>query len=229
MWELEHEEHWTLKNWCFWTVVLEKTLESPLDCKEIKPVNPKWNQSWIVIGRTDAEVEAPLLGHLMRKADSLEKTLKLGKIDGRRRRGQQRMRWLDGITNSMHISLNKLREMVKDRKAWRAAVHGLVKSWTQLSDWKRRTTITFVRYPRSSQLLLSQGRKWGPASTLVAHQLSRRRKFPLFLSWVLVARLIIKWTLEWIAISSSMSYSWPRDWTQVSPIVGRFHTVSAPG
>ena len=112
--ELDYKESWALKNWCFWTVVLEKTLESPLDCKEIKPVNPKWNQSWIFIGRTDAEVEAPILGHLMWKADSLEKTLMLGKIDGRRRRGQQRIRWLDGITDSMHISLSKLREMVKE-------------------------------------------------------------------------------------------------------------------
>ena len=100
MWELNYKEGWSPKNWCFWIVVLEKTLQSPLDNKEMKPVNLKGNQSWIVIGRTDAEVEAPLLGHLMRKADSLEKTLKLGKIEGRRRRGGQRMvgwqHWLDG-------------------------------------------------------------------------------------------------------------------------------------
>ena len=97
MWELDYKESWVAKNWCFWTVVLEKTLESPLDCKEIQPVYPKGNQSWIIIGRTDAKAETQSFGHLMRRADSFEKTLMLGKIEGRRRRGRQRMRWLDGI------------------------------------------------------------------------------------------------------------------------------------
>ena len=129
IWELDHKDGWTPKNWCFQTVVLEKTLESPLDCKEIQPVHPKGNQSWVFIGRM-LKLKLQYFGHLVQRADSFEKTLMLGKIEGRSRREWQRMRWLNDIIDSVDISLSKVLEMVKDREAWQTEIHGDTESDT---------------------------------------------------------------------------------------------------
>ena len=141
MWELDYKESWVLKNWCFWTVVLEKTLESPLDCKEIQPVHPKGDQFWRFIERTDAEVETPLLWPLIWRTNSFEKLLMPAKIEGWRSRGQHWMIWLDGIAKWVDLSLSKLRGFVMDREAWHTTVHVVAKSRTQLSwltelNWK---------------------------------------------------------------------------------------------
>ena len=219
MWELDYKESWAQKTWCSWTVVLEKTLESPLDCKEIQPVHPKGDQSWVFIGRTDLEAETPVLWLPDVKSWLIWKDPDAGKDWGQEEKGttEDEMvgwhHWLNGH------EFGKLQELVMDREAGHAAVHGVTKSWTQLSDWTELNSTGRVRLANYSLF----------CNIVKVAQLCLILCDPMNCSLLgsSVHGIFQARVLEWVAISFCRASSWPRDWSWVSRSVGRcFYPLS---